>query len=69
MASISRPLVAGSSNDKRFLGEQLNLHAEWQATAHLDINAVYVHFFTAGFLKAARAKDIDYVGFWTSYKF
>ena len=63
------PLVAGSSNDKRFLGEQLNLHAEWQATAHLDINAVYVHFFTAGFLKAARAKDIDYLGFWTSYKF
>ena len=63
------PLVAGSANDKRFLGEQFNLHAEWQATAHLDINAVYVHFLTEGFLKAAGAKDIDYVGFWTTYKF
>jgi len=63
------PLVAGSANDKRFLGAQSNLHAEWQATAHLDINAVYVHFLTDGFLKAAGAKDIDYVGFWTTYKF
>jgi hypothetical protein len=63
------PLVAGSSNDKRFLGEQFNLHAEWQLTAHLDINAVYVHFFTDGFLSAAGAKDIDYFGFWTTYKF
>ncbi len=63
------PLVAGSANDKRFVGEQFNLHAEWQATAHLAINAVYVHFLTDGFLRAARAKDIDYVGFWTTYKF
>ncbi len=63
------PLVAGSANGKRFLGEQFNLHAEWQATAHLDVNAVYVHFLTDGFLRAANAKDIDYVGVWTSYKF
>jgi hypothetical protein len=63
------PLVAGSANDKRFLGEQTNLHAEWQATAHLSVNAVYVHFLTDGFLSAARAKDIDYFGFWTSYTF
>ena len=59
------PLVAGA-NGKRFLGEQFNLHAEWQATAHLDVNAVYVHFPTDGFLRAANAKNIDYVGVWTS---
>jgi hypothetical protein len=63
------PLVAGSANDKRFLGAQTNLHAEWQATAHLNVNAVYVHFLTEGFLSAAGAKDIDYFGFWTTYNF
>jgi Alginate export len=63
------PLVAGSANNKRFLGEQYNLHAEWQITAHVNVNAVYVHFFTEGFLKAARAQNIDYFGVWTSYSF
>jgi hypothetical protein len=32
------------------------VYPEWQATPHLNINAVYVHFQTAGFLKAAGAK-------------
>lgn len=63
------PLVPGSANGKRFLGEQFNLHAEWQATAHINVNAVYVHFLTDGFLRAAHAKDIDFLGVWTSYKF
>ncbi len=63
------PLVPGSANGKRFLGEQFNLHAEWQVTAHINVNAVYVHFLTEGFLKAAHAKDIDFLGVWTSYKF
>jgi hypothetical protein len=63
------PLVPGSANNKRFLGEQYNLHAEWQATSHINVNAVYVHFFADGFLKAAKAKDIDFLGVWTSYEF
>ena len=63
------PLVPGSANDKRFLGAQYNLHAEWQATPHINVNAVYVHFFTDGFLRAANAKDIDFFAVWTSYKF
>jgi hypothetical protein len=46
-----------------------NLHAEWQATAHINVNAVYVHFTPAGFLKSTGAKGIDYVGIWTSYMF
>ena len=60
---------AGSANGKRFLGEQFSLHAEWQATPHINVNAAYVHFLTDSFLKAARAKDIDFLGVWTSYKF
>jgi len=63
------PLVPGSANDKRYLGAQTNLQAEWQATAHISVNAAYVHFFTEGFLEAAGADDIDFVGAWTSYKF
>jgi hypothetical protein len=63
------PLVPGSANGKRFLGEQFYLHAEWQATPHINVNAAYVHFLTDGFLKAANAKDIDFLGVWTSYKF
>jgi len=56
------PLVAGSANNKRFVGAQSNLHAEWQVTPHLNINAVYVHFQTEGFLKAAGGKNTDFVG-------
>ena len=63
------PLVPGSANKKRFLGAQSNLQAEWQATSHISVNAAYVHFLTEGFLKAAGAKDIDFVGVWASYKF
>src|SRR4029077_10608713 len=63
------PLVPGSANKKRFLGAQSNLQAEWQATSHISVNAVYVHFVTKGFLKAAGAKDIDFLGVWASYKF
>jgi hypothetical protein len=63
------PLVPGSANKKRFLGAQSNLQAEWQATSHISVNTAYVHFLTEGFLKAAGAKDIDFVGVWASYKF
>jgi hypothetical protein len=63
------PLVPGSANKKRFLGAQSNLQAEWQATSHISVNAAYVHFLTEGFLKAAGAKDIDFLGVWASYKF
>jgi hypothetical protein len=61
--------VPGSANKKRFLGAQSNLQAEWQATAHISVNAAYVHFLTAGFLEAAGAKDIDFLSVWSSYKF
>ena len=61
--------MAGSANNKWFLGEQFNLHAEWQATAHINVNAVYVHILTEGFLEAAQARDIDFLGVWTCYTF
>ena len=63
------PLVPGSANKKRFLGAQSTLRVEWQATSHISVNAAYVHFLTEGFLKAAGATDIDYLGTWVSYEF
>ena len=63
------PLVPGNANDKRYLGAQSNLHAEWQPSPHLNVHFVYVHFFTEGFLQAADARDIDFIGAWMSYKF
>ncbi len=41
----------------------------FDTVGHISVNAIYVHFLTKGFLKAAGAKDIDFVGFWTSYNF
>ena len=63
------PVVLGSANNKRFLGAVSNLHAEWQVTPHLNINAVYVHFQAAGFLTAAGGKNTDFVGVWGAYRF
>jgi hypothetical protein len=63
------PLVPGSANKKRFLGLQFNLQAEWQATSPISVNAAYVHYMAKGFLKAAGAKDIHFLGVWASHKF
>ena len=54
--------MPGSANKKRFLGAQFNFQTEWQATSHISVNAAYVHFLTEGFLRAAGAKGIDFVG-------
>lgn len=63
------PVVAGNANTKRFLGESLNLQAEWQATPNLDVNAAIVHFFTAGFLRAAGGQDVTWTGVWATANF
>jgi len=61
--------VAGNANSKRFLGQALNLQAEWQTTPNLDINAAFVYFFTEGFLSAAGARNIAWVGAWAACNF
>jgi hypothetical protein len=63
------PVVAGNANDKRFLGEALNLQAEWQVTPNLNVNAAFVHFFADGFLHAAGGKSITWTGVWTTFNF
>jgi hypothetical protein len=63
------PVVAGSANDKRFLGEALNLQAEWQVTPNLNVHAAFVHFLADGFLSAAGGKSITWTGAWATFNF
>jgi Alginate export len=63
------PLVPGNANTKRFLGEALNLQAEWQATPNLDVNVAVVRFFVDGYLKAAGGHDITWTGVWATFNF
>jgi hypothetical protein len=63
------PVVLGSADNQRFLGEQYYLHAEWYPTPHLDVVAAYVHFQAEAFLKAAGGKNTDYIGVWSAYRF
>ena len=59
LAAVTGPTgradCSGDANNKRFLGEAVNLKAEWQATPNLNVNAAFVHFFAVGFLNAAGA--------------
>jgi hypothetical protein len=63
------PILPGNANTRRFLGEALNLQAEWQATPNLDINAAVVRFFADGFLRAAGGHDITWSGLWGTFNF
>jgi hypothetical protein len=63
------PIVAGNANNERFLGESLNLQAEWQVTPNLNVNAAFVHFFADGFLRAAGGKSITWTGAWATFNF
>lgn len=65
-APLKNQRVAGR-NSPFTVEDGSNLHAEWQVTPHLNINAVYVHFQAEGFLKAAGGKNTDFVGVWGAY--
>jgi hypothetical protein len=63
------PIIPGDVNAKRFLGEALNLQAELQATANLDVNVAIVHYVTDGFLRSAGGENIDWIGAWATFNF
>ena len=64
-----RPLVPAGASDKRYVGSQATLKAEWKVTRHLSADLAYVHFFTGGVVDDAGGKDIDFLGFWAAYRF
>jgi hypothetical protein len=63
------PLFPGNANTKRFLGEAINLQAEWLATPNVDVNAAVVRFIAEGFLQAAGGHDITWTGAWATFNF
>jgi hypothetical protein len=63
------PVLPGDADSKRFLGEALNLQAEWQLTPNFDFNAALVRFLADGYLSAAGGKDITWVGSWLTLNF
>ena len=63
------PLVPGNANTRRFLGEALNLQAQWQVTPNLDVNASIVLFLADSFLRAAGGHDVTWTGIWATFNF
>jgi hypothetical protein len=63
------PVVPGNANNKRFLGEALNLQVEWQATPNLNVNASVVYFLVDGFLRAAGGRNVTWTGVWATFNF
>jgi hypothetical protein len=60
---------AGASRD-RYVGNQVQVLAEWQLQRHLTFNAAYAHFSAGDFLKASTpGKDVDYASAWLAFKF
>lgn len=59
----------GASRD-RYVGNQIQVLAEWQLQRHLTFTAAYAHFFAGDFLKdSTPGKDVDYASVWITFRF
>jgi hypothetical protein len=63
------PIIPGSANTERFLGEALNLQVEWQATPNVDVNTAVVRFLADGLLDAVGHQNITWTGVWATFNF
>lgn len=57
----SRRDPAGASG--RYVGQELDLRASWQATKHLEIEAVYACFFPGGFVDQTGPSPESHFGY------
>jgi hypothetical protein len=63
-------VVPGGSGRDRYVGNQVQLLAEWQLQRHLTLSTAYAHFFAEDFLKESTpGKDVDYASIWLTFKF
>lgn len=62
-------IYRGDESGERFVGTDLSLSAEWQATRHLKVAAAYTHFFAGAFIRDAGGADVDYGSAWITYRF
>jgi len=67
--SVNVVVPAGSGSD-HYVGNQVQVLAEWQLPRHLTFSAAYAHFFARDFLKASTpGKDVDYASAWLTFRF
>lgn len=64
------PLVAieGTVGEGRFIGHQVQVLAQWQATRHLELRAAYTHFTAGKTIRKAGGRDVDFVLLSAAYK-
>jgi len=67
---LGGPGLPVGSNRDRYIGNQVQLLAEWQLQRHLTFSAAYAHFFAENFLKnSTPGKDADYASAWLAFRF
>jgi len=63
-------LIPGARGDARFVGDQLELIAEWRINRHVTFTGAYAHFFVGEFLEqASPGEDVNYFSTWVTFKF
>ncbi len=63
-------LVPAGQSTARFVGHRPGIEARWQRDAHFYLQADYGVFYAGQFLReSGRPHNLNYVSFWTGYKF
>lgn len=65
------PLMAvpGTARADRFIGQQVQLRATWQATRHVQLAAAYVRLLAASTIRQAGGRDADFATVSAAYQF
>jgi hypothetical protein len=61
-SSSGQLLRSGAGSEAHHVGNELSLNATWQINPHIELTAIYSHFFPGRFIKeTGPSKDIDFV--------
>jgi hypothetical protein len=61
---------SGATSNARYVGNQVQVLAEWRANRYFIFTAAYAHFFAGTFLKeSGPGKDVDYASAWATLRF
>jgi hypothetical protein len=63
-------LVTAGQSNARFVGHRPGIETRWQRDSHFYVQADYGVFYAGAFLKdSGRPHNLNYLSFWTGYKF
>lgn len=68
-ASPLNPVPGTSTADGRYIGNQLDLEAEWTIGRHIKLSFAYVHFYAGQTIEDAGGEDVDFAAVWATYRF